>query len=77
MTVERSAEGRESEFADEISHDSKEEKSIDVENPPSKRPKKRMGMYGIVMQMQEIVYVIQKTRHSFLRPLLCSSVFCY
>jgi hypothetical protein len=30
----------------EMSHDSKQEKRIEVENPPRTRPKRRIGRYG-------------------------------
>ena len=67
--VERSAEGNAAEVADEMSQDSKAEKRIDVENPPSRRPMNRMGVERIITHAQERVYVMQKTRHSFLLPL--------
>ena len=69
MIVERSAEGRPEAPAEETSQDSKAEKRIEVENPPSRRPMKRTGTRGIAMHTQESVYVMQKTRHSFLLPL--------
>jgi len=55
MILDRSEEGSPAALDDEMSQDSKEEKRMDVENPPSRRPTKRIGMNGIEMHMQEMV----------------------
>lgn len=67
--MERSDEGIVRVFAVETSHDSNAEKRMEVDIPPNKRPRNRTGRYGIVMQKQAKIYVMQKTRQSFLRPL--------
>jgi hypothetical protein len=69
MIVERPAEGKPAALAEEMSQDSKAEKSIEVEKPPSMRPINRIGMEGMAIHAQDRVYVMQKTRHSFFRPL--------
>ena len=69
MMVERSAEGSAAEEDAEMSHDSKAEKRMEVETPPSNLPKRSVGTEGTVMQTHVRVYVIQKTRQSFRRPL--------
>jgi hypothetical protein len=68
--VERSAEGKPAAPADEMTQDSNAEKRIEVENPPSRRPMKRIGTEGMAIHAQEREYVTQKTRHSLRRPLL-------
>jgi len=55
MILDRSEEGSPAALDDEMSQDSKEEKRMEVENPPSRRPTKRIGMNGIEMHMQEMV----------------------
>ena len=52
-----------------MSHDSKAEKRMEVDTPPSSLPKRSIGTEGKVMQTQDNVYVIQNTRQSFRRPL--------
>lgn len=69
IMVEMSPDGSAAELADEISHDSNAEKRIDVEMPPSTRPKRSVGSEGTVIQRHARPYVMQKTRHSLRRPL--------
>ena len=69
MMVERSADGSPAEEDDEMSHDSKAEKRMEVDTPPSTLPKRSVGTEGTVMQTHASVYVIQNTRQSLLRPL--------
>ena len=70
MTVERSADGSPAEEDAEMSHDSKAEKRMEVDTPPSTLPKRSVGTEGMVMQTHASVYVIQNTRQSFRRPLV-------
>jgi hypothetical protein len=69
MIVERSAAGSAAEVDAEISHDSKAEKRMEVETPPSTLPKRSVGIEGMVMQTHASVYVMQNTRQSLRRPL--------
>jgi len=48
--VERSVEGRPEEVDAEMSHDSKAEKRMEVDIPPSTLPKRSVGTEGMVMQ---------------------------
>jgi hypothetical protein len=54
---------------EDMSHDSKAEKRMEVEIPPRTRPKSKTGSHGTRMHKHAMVYVMQKTRHSFFRPL--------
>ena len=67
--VDRSADGRPADEDAEISHDSKAEKRMEVDTPPSNLPKRSVGTEGMVMQKHAKVYVIQNTRQSLRRPL--------
>lgn len=67
--VERSAEGRPEEVDAEMSHDSKAEKRMEVDVPPSSLPTRSVGTEGMVMQAHDNVYVMQNTRQSLRRPL--------
>jgi hypothetical protein len=69
MMVERSADARPAEEEAEMSHDSKAEKRIEVDTPPSSLPKRSVGTEGMVMQKHVRVYVIQNARQSLRRPL--------
>jgi hypothetical protein len=69
IIVERSDCGSPIDVDEDISHDSKAENRIDVEIPPRTRPKSKIGSHGTRMHKHAIVYVMQKTRHSFFRPL--------
>jgi hypothetical protein len=72
MMVDRSGDGSPAAPADEdaeMSHDSKAEKRMEVDTPPSILPKKSVGIEGMVMQTHDRVYVIQNTRQSLRRPL--------
>ena len=69
IMVERSAEGRPAEVDAEMSHDSKAEKRMEVDAPPSTLPKRSVGTEGMVMHAHASVYVMQNTRQSFRRPL--------
>jgi hypothetical protein len=69
MIVERSAEGSPAEVDAEMSHDSKAEKRMEVETPPSTLPKRSVGTEGMVMQTHASVYAIQNARQSLRRPL--------
>jgi hypothetical protein len=51
------------------SHDSKTEKRMAVETPPSKRPISRIGKNLCWMTRHEAAYVRQNIRQSFFRPL--------
>ena len=50
--VDKSAGGRPSEVEEEMSHDSKAEKRIEVDVPPRILPRRRMGKEGMEMQRQ-------------------------
>ena len=67
--VERSVDGSPAEEDAEMSHDSKAEKRMEVDTPPSSLPKRSTGTEGMVMQKQVRVYVMQNTRQSLRRPL--------
>lgn len=69
MIVDRSADGSPADEDAEISHDSKAEKRMEVDTPPSILPKRSVGTEGMVMQTHVRVYVIQNTRQSLRRPL--------
>lgn len=69
IIVERSAGGSPADEDAEISHDSKAEKRIEVDIPPSILPKRSVGREGMTIQIHARVYVMQKTRQSFRRPL--------
>lgn len=69
IIVDRSDEGSVKDVAEDISHDSNAENNIDVDIPPRTRPHRRTGSQGNIMHTQASVYVIQKARQSFLRPL--------
>ena len=69
MMVERSVEGSPAELDAEMSHDSKAEKRMEVDAPPSTLPKRSKGTEGMVMQAHVSAYVTQNTRHSLRRPL--------
>jgi hypothetical protein len=67
--VERSDWERAIEEEEDMSHDSKAEKRMEVDMPPRTRPIRSVGSQGNNTQMQAIVYVKQKARQIFLRPL--------
>lgn len=69
MIVERSAEGSPADVDAEMSHDSKAEKRMEVDAPPSTLPRRSIGTEGMVMQTHVSVYIIQNTRQSLRRPL--------
>ena len=69
MMVERSADGSPAEEDAEMSHDSKAEKRMEVDTPPSSLPRRSTGTEGMVMQKHVRQYVIQNTRQSLRRPL--------
>jgi hypothetical protein len=50
MIVDKSDGGRARLVEDDINHDSKAEYKMDVDIPPSTRPKSRMGKRGICIQ---------------------------
>lgn len=72
--VERSPGERDADVDSEMSHDSNTEKSMEVDVPPKILPNRSTTKWGTVIQMQDSVYVMQKTRHNFLRPLIKSSI---
>lgn len=53
----------------EMSQDSKQEKRIDVENPPRTRPMSRIGRKGKSMSTHDTALARQKMRHVRFRPL--------
>jgi hypothetical protein len=69
IIVDKSAEGRPIDDAEDINHDSNAENNIEVEMPPRSRPTRRTGSTGKRMRMQVKVYVMQNAKQSFRRPL--------
>lgn len=69
MIVDNSGEETPDDEAADMSQDSKAENRMDVDTPPMRRPRRRIGIEGIMMQTHARVYVTQKARQSLLRPL--------
>jgi hypothetical protein len=69
IMVDKSVDGRPFDDDAEMSHDSKAEKRMEVDTPPSSLPKRSVGNEGMVMQTHASVYVIHDTRQSLRRPL--------